>query len=238
MSDEKTPLWKRVRDDLAAGIKRGTIFPGELLPTEKELGERFSVHRHTVRRALQELREQGLVRTEQGRGTVVLEQPFEYKMGRRTRFSENMSLNQLKARSHFLYGDVITASELVAGQLELKPRSRVSYIEMYGEAEGKRVFVASQYIPYVDMEDLIAVFRKTGSLTKAYQHYGIKDYFRKVSRITTRMSNPEETRILKLKQKQPVLVVEYVNVDPSGRPIEFGITRFCGDRLEIVVQGG
>ncbi|MDD3313572.1 phosphonate metabolism transcriptional regulator PhnF [Pseudodesulfovibrio sp.] len=237
MTETKPPLWQQVRDEMARDIRSGKVYPGELLPTEKALSERLGVHRHTVRRALQELREQGLVRTEQGRGTVVLEQPFEYKMGRRTRFSENMSLNRLKARSHFLYGDVITASELVAGQLELRPRSRVSYIEMYGEAEGKRVFVASQYIPHVDMEDLIAVFRKTGSLTKAYRHYGIKDYFRKVSRITTRLSNPEETRLLKLKQKQPLLVVEYVNVDPSGRPIEFGITRFSGDRMEIVVEG-
>lgn len=237
MSDAKTSLWQRVRDELVRDIKGGKVYPGELLPTEAALSGRFGVHRHTVRRALQALREQGLVRTGQGRGTVVLEQPFEYKVGRRTRFSENMSMNRLKARSNFLYGDVVTASEVVAERLELKPRSRVSYIEMYGEAEGKRVFVASQYIPYVDMEDLIAVFRKTGSLTKAYRHYGINDYFRKVSRITTRLSNPEETRLLKLKQKQPLLVVEYVNVDPSGRPIEFGITRFSGDRMEIVVEG-
>ncbi len=109
---------------------------------------------------------------------------------------------------------------------------------MYGEADGRRVFVASQYIPHADMEDIIRVFRKTGSMTKSYAHYGINDYLRKVSRITTRMSNSEETRLLKLKKKQPVLVVEYVNVDLQGKPIEFGITRFCGDKMEIIVPGG
>ena len=115
-----TPLWQQIRDTLVSDIRRGRFYPGELLPTEKELTQRFNVHRHTIRRALQELRDSGLVRTEQGRGTVVLEQPFEYKMGRRTRFSENMSMNQLKARSHFLYGDVISASETVAKRLEIQ----------------------------------------------------------------------------------------------------------------------
>jgi len=233
----KTPLWQQVRDTLVEDIRAKRFYPGELLPTERELTKQFDVHRHTVRRALQELRDSGLVRTEQGRGTVVLEQPFEYKMGRRTRFSENMSLNQLKARSHFLYGDVISASETVARQLEIKPRNKVSYIEMYGEANGRRVFVASQYIPHADMEDIIQVFKKTGSLTQSYAHYGVHDYFRKISRITTRMSNSEETRQLKLRQKQPVLVVEYINVDTKGTPIEFGITRFSGDKMEIVVPG-
>ncbi|GAB7024439.1 phosphonate metabolism transcriptional regulator PhnF [Salidesulfovibrio brasiliensis] len=237
MTSTKGPLWRHVRDSLSDDIRKGRILPGELLQTEKELSDRFEVHRHTIRRALQELRELGLIRTEQGRGSVVLEQPFEYKMGRRTRFSENMSLNSLKARSHFLYGDVISASEVVAKHLQIPVRSKVNYIEMYGEAEGKRVFVASQYVPYPDMEDLIRVFRETGSMTQSYARYGIHDYFRKDSRITTRMSNAEETAHLKLRQKQPLLVVEYVNVDRRGRPIEFGITRFCGDRLEIVVPG-
>ncbi|MGE4290722.1 MAG: phosphonate metabolism transcriptional regulator PhnF [Desulfovibrio sp.] len=231
-------LWQHIRDALAGEIANNSFYPGELLPTERELTERFGVHRHTVRRAMQELREMGLVRTEQGRGTMVLEQSFEYRMGRRTRFSENMNMNKLQARSHFLYGEVISASEQVAAKLEIKPRNRVSYIEMYGEAEGKRVFVASQYIPHADMEEIIQIFKSTGSLTKSYAHYGVRDYFRKTSRITTRMSSTEETRHLKLKQKQPVLVVEYINVDQSGKPLEFGITRFAGDRMEILVSGG
>lgn len=230
-------LWKRIRDELARDIAGNIFFPGELLPTERELSERFGVHRHTVRRAMQELREMGLVRTEQGRGTLVLEQSYEYQLGHRTRFSENMSMNKLHARSHFLYGEIISASELVAKKLEIKARNRVSYIEMYGETEGKRVFVASQYIPHADMEEIIQIFKTTGSLTKSYAHYGIRDYFRKISRITTRMSNTEETRHLKLEQKQPLLVVEYINVDQSGKPIEFGITRFAGEKMEIVVQG-
>jgi GntR family phosphonate transport system transcriptional regulator len=237
VAQTKAPLWKQVRDALAEDIRGGTLQPGERLPTEQVLSERFGVHRHTTRRALQELREMGLVRTDQGRGSLVLERPYEYQMGRRTRFSENMSLNSLNARSHFLYGDVIPASDIVAERLEIPVRSKVSYIKMYGEAGGKRVFVASQYMPYTDMEDLIRYFRETGSMTRSYARYGISDYFRKVSRITTRMSNADEGAVLGLAQKQPLLVVEYVNVDKRDRPLEFGVTRFCGERMEIVVRG-
>lgn len=237
MSEKKVPLWKYIRDVLADEIRQGIILSGELLPTEKHFSKRFNVHRHTIRRAMQELREIGLIRTDQGRGSVVLEQPYEYQMGHRTRFSENMSLNSLKARSYFIYGDVISASDVVSQKLEIPVRSKVSYIEMYGEADGKRVFVASQYMPYTDMENLILNFKETGSMTSAYARYGISDYFRKISRISTRISNAEETTLLGLTQKQPLLVVEYINVDKHNHPLEFGITRFCGDRMEIVVNG-
>lgn len=237
MTSNPTPLWRQVRDELAAEVSRGRYAPGDLLPTEQRLGERFGVHRHTIRRALQELREMGLVRTEQGRGSVVLEQPLEYQMGRRTRFSENMSLNSLKARSLFLYGDLVRASEAVARRLGVAPGTRVSYIETAGEAEGRRLFVSSQYIPYIGMEDLIGVFKTTGSLTRCYSHYGVHDYFRKISRITTRLASAEEVRHLRLRQKGPLLVVEYVNVDRKDRPIEFGVTRFRGDAMELVVPG-
>ena len=58
---------RTLRDEIVGGV-----YPiGSLLPTEAELRERFSVSRHTVREALRELREEGLVSSRQGSGTVV-----------------------------------------------------------------------------------------------------------------------------------------------------------------------
>ena len=51
------------------------------------LSERFGVNRHTVRRAISTLVEQGLLRVEQGRGTFVAEDVVEFVVGERTRFT-------------------------------------------------------------------------------------------------------------------------------------------------------
>ncbi|MGW1839837.1 GntR family transcriptional regulator [Streptomyces sp. NPDC002067] len=73
--DATTPHapYMRVRDALAADIKSGTLAPGDRLPSESELCERFGVARETARRAVRELRGRGLVVTEWGRGSFVAE---------------------------------------------------------------------------------------------------------------------------------------------------------------------
>lgn len=61
-----------VLDALTAEIKMGKFKPGEKIPSDAELVQRFGVARMTARRAVGVLRERGLVRTEWGRGTFVV----------------------------------------------------------------------------------------------------------------------------------------------------------------------
>ncbi len=235
--DSDTPLWRQIHDSLLREITEGELLAGMVLPAEKELAERFGVNRHTVRRALKELNESGWLRTERGKGTLVLEQSLEYQLSDRTRFTANMAQNKRRARSHFLYGDVVFAGESLSRQLRIPQQTPVVYIESFGEAGGKRIFVSSQYVPEERMPQLIDVFRHTGSLTKAFRAFGVKDYFRASSRISTRLANSFESEQLGISVRDPVLVMEYVNVDEKGVPIECGITRFSGNKLQVVVPG-
>ncbi|MFI9261151.1 GntR family transcriptional regulator [Streptomyces sioyaensis] len=63
--------YMRVLEALTADIKAGVIKPGERIPSESELCERFKVARETARRAVRVLRERGLIVTEWGRGSYV-----------------------------------------------------------------------------------------------------------------------------------------------------------------------
>lgn len=232
-----SPLWRQIRDELAAEVRRGRYVAGELLPTEQLLCERFGVHRHTIRRALQELRDLGLTRTTQGRGTVVLEQPLEDQGGRRARIREDLSLSSLQAGSRCLCAELINSSETVARRLDLTAGAPVVYLETVGEADGKPLYVSSLYIPYAGREQIVDILQSTSSLNEYFGNATEQEQTRKLSCISTRMANTEEVRHLRLRQKRPLLVVEYVNVDGDGRPIEFGIARLCGDRMALVVPG-
>ncbi|MDF9811374.1 GntR family transcriptional regulator [Streptomyces sp. SPB162] len=57
------PLYQRIADRLQAELDKGRIAPGDRLPAERLLADRFGVNRQTVRQALQLLRERGMVTT-------------------------------------------------------------------------------------------------------------------------------------------------------------------------------
>lgn len=71
----RTTLVQRIAWDLRSEIAAGDPQPGSRLGTETALAERFGVSRPTVRAALRELEVLGLVRTQHGVGTFVVEQP-------------------------------------------------------------------------------------------------------------------------------------------------------------------
>jgi GntR family transcriptional regulator len=67
--------YRAIAQDVARRIESGELVPGQRLPTEPELAERFGVHRLTARQAMVELRKAGLVDTQHGRGSFVRSSP-------------------------------------------------------------------------------------------------------------------------------------------------------------------
>ncbi len=63
--------YMRVADAIAAQIASGGLQPGTRLPAEPHLAEEYGVAYHTVRRAMQVLRDRGLVETFWGKGNFV-----------------------------------------------------------------------------------------------------------------------------------------------------------------------
>jgi GntR family transcriptional regulator len=66
-------VYVQLADDLAARIGRGEFPVGGRLPSEQDLAVSYGVAKMTVRRAMQILRDRGLIRTLHGRGSVVIQ---------------------------------------------------------------------------------------------------------------------------------------------------------------------
>ncbi len=67
-------LYERVADALRTSIERGELAPGDTVPPEQELAEQHGVSRQTVRQALQQLTNEGLLNSGRGRGRTVRSQ--------------------------------------------------------------------------------------------------------------------------------------------------------------------
>jgi GntR family transcriptional regulator len=66
-----TPLFEQAADYVAARIESGELAPGAKLPAERDLADQWGIGYQTVRRAMAELRDRGLVVSRVGKGTFV-----------------------------------------------------------------------------------------------------------------------------------------------------------------------
>jgi len=229
-------LWRQIYMELKGGIASGNLEPGDRLDSENVLSDRFGVNRHTIRRALSVLEEEGLIRVEHGRGSFVREPVIHYPVSRRTRFSENLSRQRRTPGNVLLSAVDIEADGAVAEALGIEPGEIVTRITSAGEADGRRVSYSTSFFPRSLFPGMVRVYRETGSVTRTLRHFGIDDYSRKQSRIIARMPTAEEARELGQPRSRPVLITESVNVDPSGAPVEFGVCLFASDWVQILVE--
>src|SRR6202011_1433116 len=108
------PLYESVESALAAGIADGTMPPETQLPPEEGLIERFKVSRTTVRKAIQNLVERGLVEVRRGRGTFVTEPKITQELTELTGFVEDMQVLGRTPTARLLDKRIIAADEAVA----------------------------------------------------------------------------------------------------------------------------
>ena len=106
--------WEAIAAQLRHDILKGRVAPGERLPNEQVLAERFGVNRHTLRQSMQALMREGHVQVRQGRGTFVRELVLDYALQRRTRLSENLASVGERAQRELLSHQRTTAGEWAA----------------------------------------------------------------------------------------------------------------------------
>jgi GntR family phosphonate transport system transcriptional regulator len=229
-------LWRQIAERLSADLLSGALKPGDRLPTELDLASRYAVNRHTVRRAVAALADQGYLRVEQGRGTFVAEHMLDYVLGRRTRFHANLLAQGREPGGRVLGSRTERADAAIARELQLKAGTRVLVIEHVGEADGVPITYATHYFPAERFHGLAELYAASLSITTALKALGIPDYTRKQTRLAARLPTEAEARHLNQPPARPVLQAEAINVDPDGRPIQYSITRFAGDRVQMLVE--
>jgi len=152
--------WRQIAETLGREVSQRR-FPGGRLPTEPALAQRFGVNRHTIRRAVAALAEQGLLRVEQGRGTFVAGELVDYVLGRRTRFSANLQ-SQGREPGHRLISVATAAADAAtARDLGLRRGARVVEIEIVGDADGVPLSYGRHSFPARRFADLPAHFAET-----------------------------------------------------------------------------
>ena len=101
----RVPAYRRIAEDLAGKIRAGVHRPGDALPAQRELSAQYGVTLMTLRQALQELRDQGLIVQQAGRGTFVAPAQAAYRVDTLRSFVED-----LREQGHQVTTTVISAA--------------------------------------------------------------------------------------------------------------------------------
>jgi len=230
------PIWRQIADTISSEISTSIYAPGQKLPTESELATRFGVNRHTVRRAVASLQDAGLLRVEQGRGTFVQEEILDYPLSIRTRFSEILARQARTPSGTVLRAVSVPSDAPAAAALNILVGSPVALIETAGQVDGSPLSLATHHFPLQRFPDLFEAYEETRKITPMLSRLGVGDYFRKSTKITARLPDGYEMRHLRLARMMPVLCLEAVNVDSEGHPIEYCMTRFAANKVQVVVD--
>jgi GntR family phosphonate transport system transcriptional regulator len=227
--------WEAIAAELRRDIAQGRLRPGEKLPNEATLAQRFEVNRHTLRQAVQALVRDGFVRVAQGSGTYVRELVLDYALQRRTRLSHNLAAAGETADRQLLGHEVARGGEW-ARDLRLNGSAKVQLMYTRASVRGRPVNLCTAAYPLPRLAGMVEAFRAAGSITAALNQLGVPDYTRARSVVSCRLPTPAEADALARPATQPVLMVRYVNVDAQGVPVEAGCTLFASDAVQLTVE--
>lgn len=210
---------------------------GGLLPTERELAERYGVARETLRLALRELLLEGRL-TRRGRGTVVagpkIEQPLSLSS-----YTEGVRRQGRTPGRRLIDLERFPATAEVAAELELEPGDEVWHLERVLLADEERVGLESTYVPKALLPRLDQDFEPGSSFYEyARDAAGLRAGAGQ-ERIETVLATPREALLIGTPPGLPMLLLNRLSKDrQSGQPFERVRTLYRGDRFSFTAELG
>lgn len=214
---------------------------GDFLPSEQELAARFCVNRHTLRRAIDELVNSGLVERHHGRGTIILEPPVDYSISKSSRFTETLESQGKTTHSKVIRKLTCPARAGVSQRLAVAEGSPVIWIETLRKVDGIPFCIISHFLPQHFFNEL-----QFSKLQEEYNHGSLHQFIeqhfdialeRRESLITSVLPIGNDALILNTPQNTPVLRVKSVNINTlTQQPVEYSVTRFRADRVQLAIN--
>jgi len=231
-----TPLYDQLTHVLLESIRRGDLKPGDQLPAEWVIEQKFGVSKATVRRALDELANRGILERFQGRGTFVALPRVGLGPTHLESFTLQMSARGLKAGTSLLEQTVIVADGELAEKLEISEGSRLFKLQRVRLADGQPMGVQTSHVPLDLAPGLEKKDFREGSLYQVLKEdYGLMPAYAQEVHSAVALDN-EQARILGAMPGAPALCSRRLTLLGSRRPMELVYSLMRGDRHEVVLE--
>ncbi len=229
------PLHHQLKQYLYEQIVGGFWKPNELIPSEQELQQQFGLSRITVRRALSDLVNEGLLVRERGRGTFVAPPKMTHSPQGRRSLTDYMLEQGIKPGWRVLERGLVQAAKDVADHLGVPAGSQVYCLRRLRLADEQPIGVHTAYLPagLADQIDEQALLE--GGSLHYLDHLPAMRSARATRIIEAIAATEVETRLLHVMPGSPLLQITRVVTDAQGRPLEYLQARYRGDRFKYQI---
>ena len=226
------PLWHQAEMALRELIERGEWVSGSQIPNEDRLCDMLGISRITVRHALRNLEEAGLLRREHGRGTFVRSATVVAGVRGLTSFTDEMKTLALAPSTRLLEARLVPANEEMADALEIAQGEPVVQLKRLRLGNGMPIGIQTSHLPEMRVPGL---YRASGDVQSLYawleDRCGIKpiraNEVYRVGRVA-----PLDAEFIELAASTPAFEVERIAYDSRG-PFEYTLSTMRADRYEI-----
>jgi len=228
------PRYLQLYRHICDAILAGRLKPQTQLPSERDLAEIADVSRVTVRKAVSQLVNDGLVEQRRGSGSFVRGSgpKLEHSLSTLTSFTEYMQRRGKTSASRILSYGLFTPTPDESMALGLSPIDRVARVERLRSADEVPLAIEVSSLPEDILPNpeqvttsLYSVLRKSGNAPS-----------RAVQRIGAINLAPREAELLKLPEGTAVLRIDRAGYLDNGRPIEFTRGIYRSDMYDFVAE--
>jgi GntR family transcriptional regulator len=238
-------LYRQLADLLRRDIYSGTLKPGAQLPTERELMDRHSASRNTVRLALGELTNEGLIVSSRGRGTFVRDSRPLLFHATRSESAERRAasatdawvsdvIEQGRTARQAIEVAIVEPPAAIAALLGVDDSATVAVRRRIRFVDDEPNSLSSSYFPLDIVRDSEIVNPQdiTRGANKVLDDLGYAQV-RYLDRITARMPTPDEVDALRIGAGIPVQEHTRTGYDASDRAVRVAVTVLPADRHVI-----
>ncbi|MBY0177487.1 GntR family transcriptional regulator [Curtobacterium herbarum] len=226
------PLYHQVASRIEESIRNGAMPPGARLENEIALGERLGLSRPTIRRAIQDLVDKGLLVRRRGIGTQVVHGPVTRKV-ELTSLYDDLTQGSQQPTTKLLDRSDVPAAQAVAEALGVEVGTTVVHVLRVRFAEDVPMAVLENYLP-PEFADITDEDLRAHGLYQLLRSRGVTMRVAK-QRIGARAATDDEAGLLEIEDGDPVLTMSRTAYDASGRAVEYGLHCYRPDRYSFEV---
>jgi GntR family transcriptional regulator len=228
------PLWIQAADLIRGEIDKGVLKRGARLTPERELCEQLGISRVTLRRALRQLVEEGVLSASHGRGWYITQgaAPKKEWPNRLESFSETAARMGLRTHSTVLRAESGPASLDEAEQLAIAPGTALFQLERVRFLEGVPIALDLTRIPLALVPRIEEVDFAERSLYSLLTEIGIEPA-RADSTLEAAKADERVAAQLDIPVGDPLLVMWQLAVSAQREPLFVSIIRYAGERYRL-----
>jgi GntR family transcriptional regulator len=232
----RSPLYERVESVLAGDIANGSLPPETQLPPEDGLVQRFKVSRTTVRKAIQNLVERGLVEVRRGKGTFVIQPKVTQELTELTGFVEDMQAMGRTPTARLLDKRIVAATEAVAHHLALPPGALVVMLQRIRLADGVAMSFDETYLPREIGEKVAENDLETEPVFALLENKYDTPLVQAEYKLEAAVANPFAAQALQVPVGSAVFLIERTTYTTGDRPVDYERLHYRGDLIRFVTR--